>query len=72
VVDLPPLLATSSSQTKSTGTVVREMFQEARLMDAVLVLDGYLLQSDGGGGGAGGGADDTALLVRCIFPLAGP
>jgi hypothetical protein len=41
-------------------------------MDAVLVLDGYLLQSDGGGGGAGGGADDTALLVRCIFPLAGP
>jgi hypothetical protein len=48
------------------------MFQEARLMDAVLVLDGYLLQSDGGGGGAGGGADDTALLLRCIFPLAGP
>lgn len=50
----------------SASTAVKEVFKEARLMDAVLVLDGYTLHTGEGGGHAGGGSDDTALLNLTI------
>lgn len=61
VVDMPRLLLEKSGRRHgaSGGTAsVREVFQEARLLDSILVLDGFSLQAgDGGGGG-----DDTRVL----------
>eukprot|EP01044_Picomonas_judraskeda_P014830 COSAG03_NODE_2408_length_2799_cov_17.383704_2_plen_337_part_00 len=70
VVDFPQLLMAAGSQYPDRGSgggsaaskAVKEVFKEARLMDAVLVLDGYALHTGEGGGHAGGGSDDTALL----------
>ena len=62
VVDMPRLLVEKKGRRQGSGggtTTVREVFQEARLMDAVLVLDGFSLQPDSSGSGA---ADDTRLL----------
>ena len=47
------------------ATTRKEIFSEARLMDAVLVLDGYALEGGGGGGGGGGGESTIlSLIVR--------
>lgn len=39
-------------------------FQEARLQDAVLVLDGFSLENDQNGGG--GGSDDASRLLNIV------
>ena len=68
VVDFPQLLSGVGAEKGAGGgnsahAVVRDVFKEARLMDAVLVLDGYSLHTgEGGGGGGGGGSEETALL----------
>jgi SpoVK/Ycf46/Vps4 family AAA+-type ATPase len=63
VVDMPRLLVERKGRRHGSSgggnTTVREVFQEARLMDAILVLDGFSLQPDSGGSGV---ADDTCLL----------
>jgi SpoVK/Ycf46/Vps4 family AAA+-type ATPase len=70
VVDFPQLLMATGSQSVDRGSsggsaasaAVKDVFKEARLMDAVLVLDGYALHTGEGGGHAGGGSDDSNLL----------
>eukprot|EP00584_Thalassiosira_punctigera_P013422 CAMPEP_0172570708 /NCGR_PEP_ID=MMETSP1067-20121228/128532_1 /TAXON_ID=265564 ORGANISM="Thalassiosira punctigera, Strain Tpunct2005C2" /NCGR_SAMPLE_ID=MMETSP1067 /ASSEMBLY_ACC=CAM_ASM_000444 /LENGTH=716 /DNA_ID=CAMNT_0013362857 /DNA_START=9 /DNA_END=2156 /DNA_ORIENTATION=- len=62
VVDLPRLLSEhrdSKSPSDGGGKAVRNVFHEARLMDAVLVLDGFSLESESGGGGT---PTDSRLL----------
>jgi len=62
VVDMPRLLLEKKGRRHGDGggtTAVREIFQEARLMDSILVLDGFSLQPDSSGSGA---AEDTRLL----------
>ena len=61
VVDAPRLLAEKKDRRHGGGAIVavREIFQEARLMDSILVLDGFSLNPDGSGNGA---AEDTRLL----------
>jgi len=64
VVDLPRLLSEKKGQHDSNGEggakAARTVFQEARLMDAVLVLDGFSLQTEGNG--SGGTGDDARVL----------
>ncbi|KAL7566853.1 hypothetical protein ACA910_021349 [Epithemia clementina (nom. ined.)] len=65
VVDLPRLLldqkgSASEGSNEGGGKAIRSVFYEARLMDAVLVLDGFSLEIEGGGGG--GAPTDSHLL----------
>lgn len=60
IVEFPQLLSGVGAE-KSGSAVVRDIFKEARLMDAVLVLDGHSLHT-GEQGGGGGGADEAQLL----------
>ena len=70
VVDFPQLLMAAGSQSVDRGSsggsaasaAVKDVFKEARLMDAVLVLDGYALHTGESGGHAAGGSDDSNLL----------
>lgn len=55
VVDFPQLLGRTGRANPST---VRDVFKEARLMDAVLVLSGLSMQADSGAGSS----DDSRLL----------
>lgn len=61
VVDMPRLLVEKKGRRQGSSgmTAVREIFQEARLMDSILVLDGFSLQPDSNGSGA---TDDARLL----------
>lgn len=62
VVDMPRLLVEKKGRRQGTGgstSTVKEIFQEARLMDSILVLDGFSLQQDSSGSGA---VDDTKIL----------
>jgi len=90
VVDLPHLLsAATSTSTQNTGgtpggftkgsrgrRTVQSLFNETRLADAILVLDGFVLQTgEGAGGGGGGGGSqgnvaslDTVLREMGRFP----
>ena len=89
VVDLPHLLsAATTAGTQNTGgtpggftkgsrgrRTVQSLFNETRLADAILVLDGFTLETgEGGGGGGGGGAGggvgslDTVLREMSRFP----
>jgi AAA+ superfamily predicted ATPase len=67
IVDFPQLLNGVGAERSSkngggdgAAAVVRDVFKEARLMDAVLVLDGYSLNTTDQGGGGGG--DEAAIL----------
>ena len=62
VVDMPRLLMEKKGRRQGasgSSTTIREIFQEARLMDSILVLDGFSLQPDSSGSGA---IDDMRLL----------
>lgn len=62
VVDLPRLLEQKNGDSQSSAaTSIRNVFRDARLMDAVLVLDGFAIHTDGGGGGGGHGEDSRLL-----------
>lgn len=73
VVDLPRLLSEKKGNSDGTGDggvkAARSVFQEARLMDAVLVLDGFSLETENNGGG-GGGPDDARLLNIVVREMA--
>ena len=61
VVDLPRLLSERKGDGDSgNAAAARNVFKEARLMDAVLVLDGFSLQTEQEGGG--GTATDSRIL----------
>lgn len=67
VVDMPRLLVEKKGRRQGTNdgmAVVRQLFQEARLMDSVLVLDGFSLQPDSSGSGATDDARVLNLVVR--------
>ena len=66
VVDMPRLLSDRKSNPDSPvdggAKVVLTVFHEARLMDAVLVLDGFSLETEGGNG-SGSPADSRLLNI---------
>ncbi|CAB9508486.1 Transitional endoplasmic reticulum ATPase [Seminavis robusta] len=67
VLDLPRLLSErkgNESPGDGSAKSVRAVFHEARLMDAVLVLDGFSLDTDGGGGGGGADSHVLNLVMR--------
>jgi len=72
VVDLPRLLSGRQgghvSNDDTGAQAARTVFQEARLQDAVLVLDGFSLETEQGGGG--GGSDDARLLNIVVREMA--
>ena len=72
VVDLPGLLWEESSRghEKKAVTMVREIFSEARLMDAVLVLDGYELDIGAGAGVGSGGQEQSTIMNLVIREMA--
>ena len=66
VVDMPRLVMEKKGRRQggSEGSsAIREIFQEARLLDSILVLDGFSLQPDGNSNGA---IDDTRLLNLAV------
>jgi SpoVK/Ycf46/Vps4 family AAA+-type ATPase len=64
VVDMPRLLVEKKGRRHSdVSSAIREVFQEARLMDSILVLDGFSLQPNDN---SNGGTDDTRLLNLAV------
>ena len=68
VVDLPRLLSNSPANNHSDGDngakAALNIFQEARLMDAVLVLDGFSLETERDNAGTANGSRILDILVR--------
>ena len=68
VVDFSSLIVDTARQNddKSSSAIIKDIFKEARLMDAVLVLDGYQLELDDGGSSSRSGHEFRLLnqIVR--------
>jgi hypothetical protein len=67
LVDMPRILSDEKGSLDSPADgrahAARAVLHEARLMDAVLVLDGFSLETEVGGGGGGASTDSRWLSI---------